>query len=340
MHKNFVAKNPDIKVGYHTYRAVLKEMNIRFTKLAKKGSENDQSKGGKNSDDQPWTLSQNILNEHCNMCEQQNQYQVNGNTCPSHYKTPDTSASQYKPPDSSASHFKTTDTSQYKPPDSSATHFKAAGASTSHYKTTDAAAARYNPTDPSQFGRPDISPYDSDVTWPKGALDIPGTSAPPPKPPTRKQVQARNPAEPILFEETVPLTKKILTNMEKHRMKPPCRSNCPRRCTVHFDHECRHSIWKTFWLMKYNERKEWIFHHVNNTPKKTGGQESRRGSTRIYNLVDDVGRSHTVCKIFFLSTLSISDSMITTLFRPLAYGARTLVKDKRGGKRKIEKKEG
>ena len=145
-----------------------------------------------------------------------------------------------------------------------------------------------------------------------------------------KQPKADKPVKP-------PKKATQVINMEKHPIKPPCYATCSKRCTHYFGHESRESIWRTFWSMRYNERKQWLFHHVNKTPKKTGIQNSRRGSTNVYTLVDSEGFSQTVCKTFFLGTLAISDTMITTLFKTMSPGARTPAKDKRGGSHKAHR---
>lgn len=128
---------------------------------------------------------------------------------------------------------------------------------------------------------------------------------------------------------------------EKHPMRQPCSAACKKRCTEKIDAACRKSIYDSYWGMKYNDCKQWLFHHVLRSPKKSSsGRQSRRDMTNTYTLIDSEGHPQTVCKTFFLATLGFgpkNDTIISTLMRTTPTSARMATKDQRGGSVKIDR---
>jgi len=112
----------------------------------------------------------------------------------------------------------------------------------------------------------------------------------------RKRIPPRNKDE---------IKTKRQKNKEKHEIQPPCDEKCKRGCTKKILQDRREVIHHQFWDMEENERKLFILGHVNKSivKRRTTEEESRRGTTFIYNLTTTDGERKTVCKQFFLTTL-------------------------------------
>lgn len=93
------------------------------------------------------------------------------------------------------------------------------------------------------------------------------------------------------------------------RVKPGCSNDCQRRCKQKLSHNTREDLFNEYWsLADDSKRKEFIARHAIKLPMMT----SREGSRRRFSVdwafsVQD--ESFSVCKLFFLDTLDISEEM-------------------------------
>lgn len=110
--------------------------------------------------------------------------------------------------------------------------------------------------------------------------------------------------------------RKYDTFVEKHGVKNGCGEQCPKKCTQNISEARREFLNSEFWKMTdEKERKSFILHHISSTAVKQRttvvatdvGQESyRRNNSYNYMLKNENGTSHSVCKIFFLTTLGFN----------------------------------
>lgn len=105
----------------------------------------------------------------------------------------------------------------------------------------------------------------------------------------------------------------------KHPILPPCTAACRRKCHQKIDDSRRVDIHEQFWAKAYDNRRQWIYHHIDRVHvqrRRTTGDSSRtpRESSYLYKLPTDGGIDVFVCKTFFLRTLGYnSDKVISCL---------------------------
>ena len=115
--------------------------------------------------------------------------------------------------------------------------------------------------------------------------------------------------------------------------KPCDEEKCSKKCSKNISESRRKVILDAYWGMTTNERRSWIFHQVSRGEKHrstTGsGHTSRRNMTYTYHY----GRSHEVCKTFFLTSLeyhSKNDKPVMTALRSASLSEVASPRDKRG----------
>ena len=102
-----------------------------------------------------------------------------------------------------------------------------------------------------------------------------------------------------------------------HPMLPPCEC-ATKKCFTNIDLERRQQIRDSFWELPYNDRRIWIFNHVEQfEPRRrySTGDNSKVQMSRNYWLPDNTlpSRKLFVCKRMFLNTIGHhSDKIITT----------------------------
>ena len=101
---------------------------------------------------------------------------------------------------------------------------------------------------------------------------------------------------------------------EKYPLLEPCTISCRRKCIDKIPQDRREAIYKQFWEMTYDERRAWIFSHVEvkTTKRQVLQQTSERNRTcsRFYHLPNEGGEEQFVCLTFFLHTLGYKSAKI------------------------------
>ena len=95
------------------------------------------------------------------------------------------------------------------------------------------------------------------------------------------------------------------------QMGPGCGSNCRMKCRDIISKEERETIFKQFYEMAdYDRQRDYIAKTIQNVPRvrKKNKENSRRQWTYSWNLLID-GCLTNVCKVFYLHTLAIGDSV-------------------------------
>jgi len=96
---------------------------------------------------------------------------------------------------------------------------------------------------------------------------------------------------------------------EGRRLKPV---NC-RCCAGKFKQEDREQIFKSFWDIDWNRKRDFIVSHVTGSAvkRRTVASDSRRAYTYVYKLPNPSENTDVnVCQKFFLRTLSVGDAMV------------------------------
>lgn len=135
-------------------------------------------------------------------------------------------------------------------------------------------------------------------------------------------------------------------NLQSERkLKPPCK-NCRKKCAEKLSEEDRRNIFTNFWeLGDINRQRDFISKFVATEEKKRHRQrkktkinvdensgQGKRNYTFNYYLPSK-GKSSSVCKTFFLNTLSISGQMVRTVVSKLTMSG-VVIADRRGRARK------
>lgn len=106
----------------------------------------------------------------------------------------------------------------------------------------------------------------------------------------------------------------------------PCEDSCYLKCSQNISSENREAIHSMFWDNNndMNRKRQFVASHVKSVAisrkrPRTGSRENAREHTRQYDFEVD-GKLIRVCKTFFLRTLSISQTFVTTAIDKKASG--------------------
>lgn len=122
------------------------------------------------------------------------------------------------------------------------------------------------------------------------------------------------------------------------KLKESC--DCKRlKCNTKISEQSRKTLFNVYWkLGDINKQRQFIINCVskhNKERKRTKSDNSRRNSSlKYFFCIEDV--EVEVCKIFFLNTLSISETTVTTALKKVANGV--VEDDNRGKTRKRDEK--
>lgn len=118
-------------------------------------------------------------------------------------------------------------------------------------------------------------------------------------------------------------------------LKESCGDNCKLSCKNRFPEERRQTIHSNFWSPSktVDMRRQYIASIVTQVPikrrrEKTGERRGKRIFTNCYSFETE-GKQETVCKKFFLNTLSISQQTVDTAVKKKKEGG-IVTPDKRG----------
>lgn len=111
-----------------------------------------------------------------------------------------------------------------------------------------------------------------------------------------------------------------------------CNDSCHFRCKTNFTEEQRKEVCSNFWnLGNYTDQKNFILQNVEQLVKKrtyTANPDTKRNYSREYHL--QLGQEkERVCKVFFLSTLDISEKKVSAALKNINV-IGTAKPDKRG----------
>ncbi|XP_030752349.1 uncharacterized protein LOC115889030 [Sitophilus oryzae] len=130
--------------------------------------------------------------------------------------------------------------------------------------------------------------------------------------------------------------------MNPKSLKEPCHDNCKLSCRTRILEERRQMIHSNFWSPSktVDMRRQYIASMVSQIPikrrrEKTGERRGKRIFTNCYSF-DTEGKKETVCKKFFLNTLSISQQTVDTAIKKKKEGG-IVTPDKRGRHPSINK---
>nr|CAI5846436.1 unnamed protein product [Callosobruchus analis] len=125
-------------------------------------------------------------------------------------------------------------------------------------------------------------------------------------------------------------------------IKPACGEKCKLVCSNRIPEETRKTIHKNFWSPSktVNVRRQYIASRVKQMPVKwtrerTGERHGKRTFTNHYSF-EIKGFTETVCKTFFLNTLSISHQTVETAIKKKK-GGGIVTPDKRGKHEPVNK---
>lgn len=114
----------------------------------------------------------------------------------------------------------------------------------------------------------------------------------------------------------------------------PCKEGCYLKCSQNINAETRSSIHSMFWNSSnnINHKRQYVASHVksvliNRKRPRSGRRGDARNHTREYDFEIN-GKVIRVCKTFFLNTLSISQTFVTTSLRKKKSGGIVLVDDR------------
>lgn len=127
------------------------------------------------------------------------------------------------------------------------------------------------------------------------------------------------------------------TLIKPKALGPPCSDACRFKCFLNVSPEQRRNIFKTFWLpsKSIELKRQFVASSVHLVPikrrrPKTGERENQKHFNRKFTFsIDNVQTE--VCKVFFLNTLSISQTFVTTALSKKLEGGMTQ-EDQRGKK--------
>lgn len=105
---------------------------------------------------------------------------------------------------------------------------------------------------------------------------------------------------------------------QKRVLKAVCRDTCKLKCREKINEEMRQKILETFWTdnKSIDTKRQYLASHIQQVPiktrrERTNARQGKRQHTNKY-FFEKNGQHVTVCKKFFLGTLSISQQMIDT----------------------------
>lgn len=112
-------------------------------------------------------------------------------------------------------------------------------------------------------------------------------------------------------------TSKTGNLVPKKNMKPTC-GPCKKKCPEKVDDNLRRHIFSSYWdpTKNWDVKRQFIISHVRSKPvdrvrSKDGSRSGKRKRTILYDF-DVNGTQVDVCKIFFLNTLGISETVVRT----------------------------
>nr|CAI5822919.1 unnamed protein product [Callosobruchus analis] len=125
-------------------------------------------------------------------------------------------------------------------------------------------------------------------------------------------------------------------------LKEPCGDNCKLSCKKRISEERRQIIHSNCWSPSktVDQRRQYIASIVTQVPikrrrEKTGKRRGKRMFTYCYSFETE-GKKETVCKKFFLNTLSISQQTVDTAVKKKKEGG-IVTPDKRGRHQAVNK---
>ena len=110
---------------------------------------------------------------------------------------------------------------------------------------------------------------------------------------------------------------------------------CNRKCNELVANDRRQFIHEQFWCLSYDDRRKFLFTHIQRRSKiaSTVSSSSRRDFSYSYMLDNNEGQLVQVCKVYFLTTLGYhpkNDSAVIALMKATATAAIQPVPDQRG----------
>lgn len=135
-------------------------------------------------------------------------------------------------------------------------------------------------------------------------------------------------------EEGRPYVNKKGIQMRERKLQKSCGSSCKRSCSIFIGETERKGIHEYFWKMTESEKLAFYglyTERVEKARQRTKKSDSRRTHTYHYFLPLN-GKRIQVCKIFFLSTLDVSDRRITYYHTTLKNKETGVHRPKKAGK--------
>lgn len=111
---------------------------------------------------------------------------------------------------------------------------------------------------------------------------------------------------------------KVKKNVAEKKMGPVCTDKCKFKCSTKITYEERIRIFNEYWNTgDLGAQRQFIFNNLTEIEPKyryTRVGSSRKNHNNAYYLPVDSNRTR-VCKVFFMNTLSISDTVIRTVVK-------------------------
>lgn len=127
---------------------------------------------------------------------------------------------------------------------------------------------------------------------------------------------------------------KAIVVRQPKSLLPPCGDKCRLKCAEKIEEEQRTKIFREYWgLQDIEKKREFISSNmksVNPRYKYSNRQEPRKPNNAFYFIIE--GKNIRVCKFYFMATLAISHTAITTVLKKQLQceSGKVVDSDKRG----------